>query len=414
MMNEKGRAWISKLPGILFLFLILFLISWQYRQEEREESKEEKISAEQKVPAEIAEEFFPGHTELVQESEVLIRVEKGRKVVGSFIVTTSIADGVTGFAGKVPVVLALNTEGKIIGLRLLENQESPGFIKRIARKGFFDSWNDKTPEEALELQVEAVSGATLSSEAVKENVRRALTYYLQREAEGKEVRWMDLLKNGLGFVLVMFALLSMFPIKILKKYRWVLMAGSVLILGFWNGYFLSFTLLYGWLTHGIPWGGKILLLVMAFLAFFIPLFFGKSYYCYYLCPFGAAQELAGKIRKKKTIPKGYLKIILKYSRWVYFSVVVGLLLVGVTLDLTLFEPLAAFMFNAAGRWILALALTFLFLSVFFSRPWCNYFCLTGQLLEIIRRGKVNKSNRRIWIEWSSILILVALVLFVVW
>ena len=29
MMNEKGRAWISKLPGILFLFLILFLISWQ-------------------------------------------------------------------------------------------------------------------------------------------------------------------------------------------------------------------------------------------------------------------------------------------------------------------------------------------------------------------------------------------------
>ena len=205
MMNEKGRAWISKLPGILFLFLILFLISWQYRQEERKESKEEKISAEQKVPAEIAEEFFPGHTELVQESEVLMRVEKGRKVVGSFIVTTSIADGVTGFAGKVPVVLALNTEGKIIGLRLLENQESPGFIKRIARKGFFDSWNDKTPEEALELQVEAVSGATLSSEAVKENVRRALTYYLQREAEGKEVRWMDLLKNGLGFVLVMFA-----------------------------------------------------------------------------------------------------------------------------------------------------------------------------------------------------------------
>lgn len=65
-----------------------------------------------------------------------MRVEKGRKVVGSFIVTTSIADGVTGFAGKVPVVLALNTEGKIIGLRLLENQESPGFIKRIARKGF--------------------------------------------------------------------------------------------------------------------------------------------------------------------------------------------------------------------------------------------------------------------------------------
>lgn len=413
-MNDKRRAWASKLPGILCLFLVLFLISWSYRQEEQKRRSEEKASVEQTIPAEIIEKYFPEYTELVQESEVLFRVEKGREVMGSFLVTASIADEVTGFAGKVPLALALNTEGKILGLGLLENRESPGFIKRIARQGFFDSWNNKTPEEALELQVEAVSGATLSSEAVKENVRKALTYYLQRETEVKKIDWAALLKNSLGYVLVILALLSMFPIKILKKYRWVLMAASVLILGFWNGYFLSFTLLYNWLTHGIPWGGKILLPLMAFLAFFIPLVFGKSYYCYYLCPFGAAQELAGKIKKKKTIPKGPLKTVLKYTRRIYFIVVVGLLLAGVTFDLTLFEPLAAFMFGAAGRWVLTLALTFLFLSVFFSRPWCNYFCLTGQLLEIIRHGKANKSSRRIWIEWSSVLILVVLVLFIVW
>lgn len=414
-MNNQISAWMAKLPGILSLFLILFLLSGYYKETgEKQREGEAAAAGIEKVPPEVITEYFPGYTEMVQESEVLFRVKADGKIVGSFIVTTPIADEVTGFAGKVPVALALGTDGRIRGLYLLENQESPGFIKLIARKGFFDSWKGKTPEEAIKLQVEAVSGATMSSNAVKENIQKALAYYLQQKAGESEIHWTGWLKNGLGYALVILALLSMFPIKILKKYRWVLMTGSVLILGFWNGYFLSFALLYGWLMHGIPWSGKILLPLVALLAFFIPLFFGKSYYCYYLCPFGAAQELAGKIRKKKMIPKGYWRTVLKYTRRSYFMVVIGLLLAGITLDLAQFEPFAAFMFGAAGRWVLALALTFLILSIFFSRPWCNYFCLTGQLLEIIRHGKANKSAGRIWIEWIGVVILAALVLFVVW
>lgn len=412
-MGHMWRVWAGKMPSVLFLLLVLLLVSRQYRREQVKE-KEVESTESSAVPAGIVEKYFPAYTDITRESEVLYKVRQGEKVIGSFVVTTPIADEVTGFAGKVPVALALGDDNRIIGLSLLDNQESPGFIKRIAKKGFFDSWNGKTPEEAVDLEVEAVSGASMSSGAVKANVQKALTCHLQRESEASRTDWAGLVKDALGYAVVILALMSMFGVKFLKKYRWVLLLASVLVLGFWNGYFLSFTLLYGWLLNGIPLGGKILLPLMAFLALGVPLFLGKAYYCSYLCPFGAAQELAGKLKKKKIVLKGGVRKVLKYTRPMYFAAVVGLLLLGVALDLTMFEPLAAFMFSAAGRWVICMALVFLVLSVFFPRPWCNYFCLTGQLLEIIRKGKGDKSRKRMYAEWAVVVVFAAVVVFIVW
>ena len=85
----------------------------------------------------------------------------------------------------------------------------------------------------------------------------------------------------------------------MKRWRYVLQVSSVLILGFWSGYFVSLELLFNWLLNGVPWGARVLLPVIAVLALACPLFLNKAYYCAYLCPFGAAQELVGKVRKKK-------------------------------------------------------------------------------------------------------------------
>lgn len=415
---NKWRVLRAKLPAILFLICILTLISHRYRQENPQAGAEKAEAATSCVvgslPAEVVERYFPEYDRVEQESEVYYRVEAGQKTVGSFVVTTPLADDVTGFAGSVPVALAVGADGRILGLQLLENGESPGFIKRIAKKGFFDSWNGRTLEEAAALDVETVSGATMSTEAVKANVGRALAYHLKQEAEAARIHWETLLKNGLGYVVILLALLSMFPVPVLKRKRWVLLLASVLILGFWNGYFLSFTLLYGWLMNGIPWSGKLLLPLIALLALVVPLFFGKAYYCFYLCPFGAAQELAGKLRKKKLVWKGNWKKGVKYIRPLYFAVVVGLLLLGTSLDLTLFEPMAAFMFGAAGRWVITMALVFLVTAVFIPRPWCNYFCLTGQILEMLRRSKEGKSKKREIAEWAGVLALVAVTLWIGW
>lgn len=66
-----------------------------------------------------------------------------------------------------PLFLAVSEEDVILGLTLLDNSESPGFLRRLEKKNLFSAWNGKTLEEAEQLNVEAVSGATMSSDAIR-------------------------------------------------------------------------------------------------------------------------------------------------------------------------------------------------------------------------------------------------------
>lgn len=161
-------------------------------------------------------------------------------------------------------------------------------MRRLEKKNLFSAWNGKTLEEAEQLNVEAVSGATMSSDAIRGSVKRALEFYLERDGGGFDVDWMKLLQHALGGIVVLLALASMFWGSRMKRWRYVLQVSSVLILGFWSGYFVSLELLFNWLLNGVPWGARILLPVIAVLALACPLFLNKAYYCAYLCPFGAA------------------------------------------------------------------------------------------------------------------------------
>ncbi|MFR4037029.1 MAG: FMN-binding protein [Butyricimonas faecalis] len=213
-----------------------------------------------------------------------------------------------------------------MGLTLLDNSESPGFLRRLEKKNLFSAWDGKTLEEAALLNVEAVSGATMSSDAIRGSVKRALEFYLERDGGGFDMDWVKLLQHVLGGIVVLLALASMFWGSRMKRWRYVLQVASVLILGFWSGYFVSLELLFNWLLNGIPWGARILLPVIAVLALAFPLFLNKAYYARFMS-FGAAQELLGKVRKKKIAPKGVWKSVFKHTRVIYFmvirSVVVG-------------------------------------------------------------------------------------------
>ena len=70
---------------------------------------------------------------------------------------------------------------KIVKVEALENSETPGFFQRMKDGGMLERWNGKTVDEALAAHVDAVAGATYSSNAVIENVRLGLTYYKEHK-----------------------------------------------------------------------------------------------------------------------------------------------------------------------------------------------------------------------------------------
>ena len=84
------------------------------------------------------------------------------------------ADGIRGYAGETPVLVALTPKKVIAGVYLLPNLETPRYVKSVADAGFFNHWNGLTVKKALKKEVDAVSGATMTSTSVAKSVRAAL------------------------------------------------------------------------------------------------------------------------------------------------------------------------------------------------------------------------------------------------
>ena len=87
-----------------------------------------------------------------------------------------------GFGGQVPVIVGLDVDGAIVGVSFPENSETPGYGAQL-----FEEGNEKAAALAASLvgksgevaigDVDAISGATVSSKAVVEAVNIALSCY---------------------------------------------------------------------------------------------------------------------------------------------------------------------------------------------------------------------------------------------
>ena len=87
--------------------------------------------------------------------------------------TTELAADVMGFNGPTPVEISI-CKGVITDIKVLPNQESPRFLQNVLESGLLKSLIGKTPEEARNAKLDAVTGATYTSTALIENIRRGL------------------------------------------------------------------------------------------------------------------------------------------------------------------------------------------------------------------------------------------------
>lgn len=88
--------------------------------------------------------------------------------------STGLVPGVRGYGGPVPVEVEVR-DGRVARVApKLPNDETPAFFGRLEEKGFWRSWDGLPVEVAATSRVDAVTGATYSSEAAIANVRAAL------------------------------------------------------------------------------------------------------------------------------------------------------------------------------------------------------------------------------------------------
>lgn len=109
-------------------------------------------------------------------------------IIGTLLYTMPYAETVKGYNGNTPLVIALDAEGRIQQVVMLPNHETPRFAERVEQAGFYHSWDGLSVEEALSKNIDAISGATYTSNGVKNSLTVRLTAYqrqLQKDPNAK-------------------------------------------------------------------------------------------------------------------------------------------------------------------------------------------------------------------------------------
>ena len=103
-----------------------------------------------------------------------------KKEQGTYVVnTTGLGKDIEGYNGPTPVKIYIR-KNKVERVEILKNQDGPKYMAKV-KKALQDIWNGLKVKEAKARQVDAVTGATYSSEAVIKNVQLGLDYYLQHK-----------------------------------------------------------------------------------------------------------------------------------------------------------------------------------------------------------------------------------------
>ena len=314
---------------------------------------------------------------------------------GTFVVNTRVlAKDVQGYGGPVPLKIHIDKDGRLTAIEAEPNAESPSFFDHA--KELFSRWQGKTIDEAMAEDVDAVSGATFSSKAIIRNVQRGLTYAKQHGlADGgkgaQEESAERTVATGwtLGSIVALIAVLLGAVVPLFtnnRRLHLVQLVVNVVVLGLWTGTFVSYTLFLRLFAGGVSLsaiGTLAAPLLMLIVALLYPLAGRSGHYCAHVCPFGSAQELAGKLSRRKLRITPRVLRVLTALRNLLWGVLMALLLTGTCTAWIDYELFTAFIYSSASVWVIVLAVLFLVLSVWVPRPYCRFVCPTGALMKSV-------------------------------
>lgn len=300
---------------------------------------------------------------------------------GSLMVNTlQLCKDVAGYAGPVPVEITV-TDGVIDSVHPLENSETPGFFNRVIESGLLQRWNGMSVDSVQYAEVDGVTGATYSSNALIENVRTGATYLSQHEANSgvPTMQW----SFATVAALIVTLMAALVPLKVKNKgYRTVQELLNVGVLGFWTGTFVNYTMMLNFMSNGIHSFAALTAVIMLVTAFIYPLFGHNGYYCAWMCPLGSLQDLAAKGCKRKWHLGTGLTNVLTWVRRALWCALMICMWTGVWVSWIDYELFSSFVVKSAPAGMLIAGAVVILLSVFVSRPYCRFVCPTGTLLRM--------------------------------
>lgn len=107
-------------------------------------------------------------------SDGVITKEGSQTVVN----TTTLTKDIRGYKGTTPIKIYIE-KNRIVKVEALKNNETPKYFAKS--KAVLDNYTGKTVTKARKMQVDGVTGATFSSNALIKNVQAGLKYYKEHK-----------------------------------------------------------------------------------------------------------------------------------------------------------------------------------------------------------------------------------------
>jgi len=317
---------------------------------------------------------------LGKEESKIFEVEKNDTLIGYLTIGHS-----QGYGGPLKVAVIIDINGKIIATETIQSFDTKSFIAKLENNKYFDQYEEKIANQpfVLENDIEAISGATISSQAISNAIREAshniAISKLKMEIPKIETHWKFSYSE---ITILLLFILSLFVSFLgLKKLRYLSLTLGLVFIGFMFNESLSLThlgrFLLGYLpdihTHFTWWllmGGTFAIIIG----------WGKNVYCNNMCPFRATQVFLHKISGiNLKLPTKLARVLAKTPFvLLWFSLI--LIFISANPTISSYEPFAM-MFSLKGvgiQWYILPAS--LIGALFFSNFFCIFFCPVGGYL----------------------------------
>ncbi len=302
-----------------------------------------------------------------------------------------------GYGGPMRVAVGVDTAGRVRGLAIIDHKETTPFFDKIRAGRYPDVLVGKSYADsfALDRDVDAVSGATVSLTALLTSVRRGVhrvaTNILKLPVKPEEAE-----PFRFGFPEALLILLFASGLLVCSRslngkprsrayLRWGTRLTGLIFLGFLLAAPLSIVHIHLLLAGYWPdWRSHVYWYVLMAGVLLPLVFVNRDVYCQTFCPFGAAQDvlkvIGGPGRRLPAKVHARLRWLQRGLAWA--AVVLALLYRDPRrLDYEVFGSL----FRLSGTMVqLSLLAVVLIVSLLMVRPWCHYLCPLRAVSDYVR------------------------------
>ena len=311
-----------------------------------------------------------------------------------------------GYGGPLKMAVAVDLEGNITGMAIIQHRETPSWYRKVNESGFLKSFLSKSYEDAFQLgeDVDGVTSATYTSRAIAESALEGSRSIAANQL-GFDVPPTP--KPKITFGAPEIALIALFGVgyfghqrnfKYKKQLRWAGLLTGMVVLGFMYNKPLTLSMVNQMLLGFWPqWQTNIYWYLMLGGIIFVFTVDNKNPYCQWFCPFGAAQECMGAIGGAKNYSPGRYRNTFTWLRRgvVWFAILVALLFrsPGLT-SYEIFGTLFALVGSNPQFILLGIVLI---ASLFIKRPWCTYLCPidpVDKFIRMVRKWILEKAKKK--------------------